>query len=153
VIDAVTARCVSRAYVPGGAEVTRIERMGRYLSVVCSNFVHNLLRTESEPGYFERVVVSDDKLSESGRDRFLTVSSEKAQELLSEFDTFLTSLGASDGDASGKRYGVGIYFFEEGHAEGIAEPREHRTNLPSAHSSKTTAVEEIDVLAAVKRKD
>jgi len=153
VIDGVTARCVSRAYVPGGADVTRIERMGRFLRVVSANFVHNLLRAESDPGYFERAVVSDERLSETGRDRFLTVSSEKAQELLSEFDTFLTGLGASDGDASGKRYGVGIYFFEEGHAEGIAEPREHRTNLPSAHSSKTTAVEEIDVLAAVKRKD
>jgi hypothetical protein len=48
---------------------------------------------------------------------------------------------------------VGIYFFEEGHAEGIAEPREHRMARPGAHSSKSTLVEEIDVLAAVKRKD
>jgi hypothetical protein len=154
VIDGISARCVSRAYVPGGADVTRIERMGRFLKVVSANFVHNLLRTESEPGYFERAVVSDARLSESARDEFLAVSSEKAQELLSEFDTFLTRLGASDGDpASGKKYGVGIYFFEEGHAEGIAEPREHRMARPGAHSSKSTLVEEIDVLAAVKRKD
>jgi len=153
VIDEVTARCLSRAYVPGGADVTRIERMGRFLGVVTWNFVHNLMRSDSDPGYLERTVVSDETLSEAGRDKFLSISSEKAQELLAELDTLLTRLGASDGNPSGKRYGVGIYLFEERHAEGIAEPRGHRMNPPSAHSSKTTDVEEIDVLAAVKRKD
>jgi hypothetical protein len=154
VIDGATARCLSRAYVPGGEHVTRIERMGRNLRVIVSNYVHNIMRTDDEPGYFERLVVSDEKLSESGRDEFLAVSTEKAQELLGELDTFLTRLGASDGDpGSGKKYGMGIYFFEEGHAEGIAEPRVERTARPSAQSSKSTAVEEIDVLAAVKRKE
>lgn len=135
VIDGINARCVSRAYVPGGADVTRIERMGRFLRVVSANFVHNLLRTESEPGYFERAVVSDERLSESGRDRFLTASSEKAQELLAEFDTFLTSVGASDGDPSGKRYGVGIYFFEKVTRKGSPS----RASIEQIHPAHTAA--------------
>src|ERR1700742_3455965 len=113
VIDGTTARCLSRAYVPQGADVTRIERMGRFLGVVTANFVHNLLRTGSEPVYFERTVVSDELLSEAGRDRFLAIAGERGQELLAELDTFLTRLAATEQNESGRKYGVGIYFFEE----------------------------------------
>ena len=49
VIDGNTARCLSRAYVPRSADVTRIERMGRFLGVVTANFVHNLLRATPIP--------------------------------------------------------------------------------------------------------
>src|SRR5882757_3157999 len=62
VVEGQTVRCLSRAYVPRGSdsEVTRIERMGRYLGGHAGNFVHNLLRTEQEPLYLERVVVADE---------------------------------------------------------------------------------------------
>ena len=39
-----SVRCLSRAYLPQGADVKRIERMGRFLSSVTASFVHNLLR-------------------------------------------------------------------------------------------------------------
>ena len=153
VIDSMTVRCLSRAYVPRGADadVTRIERMGRFLGVVSENFVHNLLRTESDPAYFERTVVSDEILSQVGRDRFLEVSGQKCQELLAELDTFLARLVSTERRDTGKKYGVGIYFFEERAAEGT----EQRVQRPSreGNSGKVAAVEEIDVLAAVKRKD
>ena len=153
VIDSMTVRCLSRAYVPRGADadVTRIERMGRFLGVVSENFVHNLLRTESDPAYFERTVVSDEILSQVGRDRFLEVSGQKCQELLAELDTFLARLVSTERRDTGKKYGVGIYFFEERAAEGTQQ----RVQRPSkeGNSGKVAAVEEIDVLAAVKRKD
>ncbi len=153
VIDGMTARCLSRAYVPRGADadVTRIERMGRFLGVVSENFVHNLLRTEADPAYFERTVVSDEILSNAGRDEFLAVSGEKCQELLSELDTFLTRLATTERRAAGKKYGVGIYFFEERAVEGT----EQRTQRPiqERNSGKAAALEEIDVLAAVHRRD
>jgi hypothetical protein len=150
VIDGMTARCLSRAYVPRGADVTRIERMGRFLGVVSENFVHNLLRTDAEPAYFERTVVSDEILSNSGRDEFLAVSGEKCQELLAELDTFLTRLATTERRDAGKKYGVGIYFFEERAVEGT----EQRTQRPihERNSGKAAAVEEIDVLAAVNRR-
>ena len=113
VIDSVTVRCLSRAYVPKGADVKRIERMGRFLSVIAANFVHNLLRISPEPVYFERTVLSDEPLTEMGRDRFLVLAAERGQELLTELDTFLTRLAAAESSQSGKKYGVGVYFFED----------------------------------------
>src|SRR3989475_2220525 len=97
IIDSVTVRCLSRAYLPKEADVKRIEWMGRALSNVATSFVHNLLRTTQEPAYMERAVVSDEALSEVGRDKFLTIAGERGQELLTELDTFLTRLAASEG--------------------------------------------------------
>jgi len=39
IVDGQTVRCVSRAYVPKGSDVTRIERTGRFLGVAAGNFV------------------------------------------------------------------------------------------------------------------
>jgi hypothetical protein len=151
VIDNSTVRCLSRAYVPRGADVTRIERMGRFLGVVTGNFVHNLLRTETDPAYFERAVVSDEALSGRGRDQFLALAGERGQELLSELDTFLTGLPAAEKPASGKRYGVGIYFFED---ESVGSPSERGdADGVKNNRAKPTAPQEIDVLAAVARKE
>jgi len=154
VIDNMTVRCLSRAYVPRGgadAEITRIERAGRFLGVVSENFAYNLLRSEPDPAYFERTVVSDECLSHTGRDKFLDVSGQKCQELLAELDTYLTRLGAAERGETGKKYGVGIYFFEEP-AAGGTEQRAQRQK-PEISRSNAAAVEEIDVLAAVHRKD
>jgi len=151
VIDGSTVRCLSRAYVPRGADVTRIERMGRFLGVVTANFVHNLLRSETEPAYFERAVVSDESLSDRGRDQFLAVAGERGQELLAELDTFLTGLAGSDKSPTGKRYGVGIYFFED---ESVESPIERDgTSGVKSERAKPSAPQEIDVLAAVGRKE
>jgi hypothetical protein len=152
VFDGSGVRCLSRAYVPKGADVTRIERMGRFLGVVTANFVHNLLRTEGDPAYFERTVVSDDALSDRGRDQFLTLAGERGQELLAELDTFLTGLAASEKTGSGKRYGVGIYFFEDKSTEGQND-RNKRTHEVQNESGKGKILQEIDVLAAIARKD
>jgi hypothetical protein len=152
VIDGTTARCLSRAYIPPGADVTRIERMGRFLAVVTANFVHNLLRTGAEPVYFERTVVSDEVLSESGRDKFLALAGERGQELLAELDTFLTRLAATEPtEASGRKYGVGIYFFEEQAADQAAQQQSRKTY--ETDSGKATEIQEIDVLAGFGGKE
>ena len=148
VIDSITVRCLSRAYVPKGADVKRIERMGRFLAVVTANFVHNLLRVSPEPVYFERTVVSDEMLSEVGRDRFLALAGERGQELLTELDTFLTRLAASERSEQGKKYGVGVYFFEDQLYDGITDSQPRETY--DEKSRRTVShVEEIDVLAGL----
>src|SRR6478672_5638549 len=151
VIDSITVRCLSRAYVPKGADVKRIERMGRFLAVIAANFVHNLLRVSPEPIYFERTVVSDEPLTEVGRDRFLVLAAERGQELLTELDTFLTRLASSERIESGKKYGVGVYFFEDQPTDQTADTQpndvyEERVPPPPA------TLEEIDVLAGLNRK-
>jgi hypothetical protein len=151
VIDGTTVRCLSRAYVPKGADVKRIERMGRFLAVVSANFVHNLLRESPEPVYFERTVVSDELISETGRDKFLALAGERGQELLTELDTFLTQLAAKERSESGKRYGVGVYFFEdESHDE--TRDVQHKDTANEKTARPQSAVEEIDVLAGIGRK-
>src|SRR5882762_1394479 len=150
VIDAMTVRCLSRAYLPHGADLKRIERMGRVLANVTSSFVHNLLRLGPEPLYFERAVVSDDLISEAGRDKFLAVAGERGQELLTELDTFLTRLAASERSETGKKYGVGVYFFENQSADQETEVQ------PKTHDEKSgrtvSPLEEIDVLAGLGHK-
>jgi len=150
VIDSMTARCLSRAYVPKGADVKRIERMGRFLAVVSANFVHNLLRVSPEPVYFERTVVSDESISEAGRDKFLALAGERGQELLTELDTFLTRLAASERSEAGRKYGVGVYFFED---QSTDQETEVQTKTDDEKTSRTVLpVEEIDVLAGLGHK-
>jgi len=144
VIDGNTVRCLSRAYLPQGADVKRIERMGRFLASVAASFVHNVLRLNTEPVYFERAVTSDEPLTESGRDKFMSLTGERAQELLAELDTFLTRLAATERSDSGKRYGVGIYFFED-QADGAVEAEPRRPAEPATHPP----MQEIDVLAGL----
>jgi Family of unknown function (DUF6502) len=149
VIDSITVRCLSRAYLPQETDVKRIEWMGRVLSNVASSFVHNLLRGAQEPAYLERAVVADEPISEAGRDKFLAIAGERGQELLTELDTYLTRLAATERSESGKKYGVGVYFFEDQPAGGQAQPKD----FGSGKSSRLPPVlEEIDVLAGLGRK-
>jgi hypothetical protein len=150
VIESVTVRCLSRAYLPQEADVKRIEWMGRVLTNVAASFVHNLLRGGQEPAYLERAVVADEPISEAGRDKFLAVAGERGQELLTELDTFLTRLAASERSEEGKKYGVGVYFFEDQPTGGLSvQPKA----LNAEKSSRTASpVEEIDVLAGLGRK-
>jgi Family of unknown function (DUF6502) len=153
VVDGTTVRCLSRSYVPRGADVTRIERMGRFLAVVAGNFVHNLLRAEADPSYFERTVVSDDLLSDRGRDKFLAMAAERGEELTTDLDTYLTGLAASERTSSGKRYGVGVYFFEEA-ASQLPEARIGGAGSENPNDDhKSNRIEDIDVLTNVRRKE
>jgi len=147
IIESVTVRCLSRAYLPKEADVKRIEWMGRILSNVATSFVHNLLRTTQEPAYMERAVVSDEPLSEVGRDKFLAIAGERGQELLTELDTFLTRLAASERSDTGKKYGVGVYFFEDRSTERPPDIQ-HKPYIQKT-ARRGSPVEEIDVLAGL----
>jgi hypothetical protein len=121
--------------------------MGRVLSNVATSFVHNLLRTTQEPAYLERAVVSDEPLSEVGRDKFLAMAGERGQELLTELDTFLTRLAASERSDTGKKYGVGVYFFED-RSTGRPMDIQHKPYIQKT-ARRGSPVEEIDVLAGL----
>lgn len=146
-VDSRTLRCLERAFVPKGSDVAaRIERAGRFLSVVAGNFAHNLMRTGSEPTYFERVVVSDEVLTDSSRDAFLAISAQKGQELMGELDSFLSLLPPTEPHAVGKKYGLGIYFFEEPATNGPVA-RSLNAKQDDVSKEKPAQLEEIDVLA------
>jgi len=150
VVEGTTVRCLSRAYlVPASADTTRIDRVGWFLGSLAGSVVHNLLRSEKDPIYFERSVVADVPMSETSRDQFIAEANDKGQALLVELDTFLTALAAERPTESGKKYGVGIYFFESQTEENQTE-RQKETN--QTLNSESSAVQEIDILAAVNRK-
>jgi hypothetical protein len=151
IVEAQIVRALSRAFVPKGSDVTRIERVGRWLAAAAGNFVHNLMREERDPVYFERIVVADEVLKDSARDAFLSVAGELGQEFLGELDNFLSQLPPSEANATGKRYGVGLYFFEEPATNGPVA-RSVKTLQDNA-SSDRSIVEEIDVLAPRRRNE
>lgn len=148
VIDSITLRCLSRAYLPQETDVKRIEWMGRVLSNVAASFVHNLRRDPQEPVYFERAVVCDEPISESGRDKFLALAGERGAALLYELDTFLAQLTTTEGSASGRRYGLGVYFFDDQLGDDAsAQMRQSKKDKPASSPSPV----EIDVLAGLGR--
>jgi hypothetical protein len=150
VLDGNTVRGLSRAYVPQSADVTKIDRIGRFLGLATQSFVHNLLRNDADPLYFERTVVSDEALSELGRDNFAALANEKGQELLAELDTALTHMSTSEKNIVGKKYGVGLYFFEDSTNE--PSEKEAQRNNSVTGGTQPRVIEEIDVLAPLGRK-
>jgi hypothetical protein len=148
VIDSITLRCLSRAYLPQETDVKRIEWMGRVLSNVAASLVHNLRREPQEPIYFERAVVSDEPISEAGRDRFLALAGERGAALVYELDTFLAQLTTTEGTASGRRYGLGVYFFDDQLGDDASAQMRQSNNDKPARSPLPV---EIDVLAGLGR--
>lgn len=150
VIDSVTVRCLSRAYLPQETDVKRIEWMGRVLSNVAASFIHNLRREPQDPVYLERAVVCDEPISEAGRDKFLALAGERGKALLTELDSFLAHLTATDRSTTGRRYGLGVYFFDD-----QLSGDETHVRTTKSHDDKparaTAPVEEIDVLAGLIR--
>jgi hypothetical protein len=149
VIDSTTVRCLSRAYLPQETDVTRIEWMGRVLANVAASFIHNLRADPHEPVYLERAVVCDEPITESGRDKFLALAGQRGQALLNELDTFLAQLSATEGSASGRRYGLGVYFFEDQMTDDMEIPTRKRHDGKPARPA--SPMEEIDVLAGLGR--
>ena len=153
VLHGATVRCLSRTYLPHESDVKRIEWMGRVITNVASSSVHNFMRMGDEPVFLERAVVCDNTISEQGRDKFLALAAERGQEMLTELDTFLTRLIPPDQSDSGKKYGVGIYFFEDQTPnipqEGRSAPSDVQRDKDK--SSKSVPIE-IDVLAGFPQK-
>jgi hypothetical protein len=113
IINNTTLRCISRSYVPATKEHSYVDRMSRFLDSLVNTVVHNLLRSEKDPTFYERIVVSDLPMSDGQRDRFFGEAKLKSESLLYELDNFLTGLGLENDPGSEKKYGVGIYFFEQ----------------------------------------
>jgi hypothetical protein len=148
VVDSVTVRCVSRAYLPQDADIKRITWAGRVLANLADSFAHNLVRKANEPVYLERAVVSDEPLTEAGRDKFLAAAGERGQELLTELDAFATRLARTEQSSTGKRYGFGVYFFEDQNILTATDQTDtHEVAIPSRDLPSES--DEIDVLAGI----
>lgn len=106
-------RCVSRSFLPGGKDLSKIARLGRVAGALNSNFVHNLLQDADQPSYFERTMVSDFPLSEVGRNAMLSQLNIDGGDFIEGIDKWVSTKAADHVDESGHRYGVTAFFFED----------------------------------------
>jgi Family of unknown function (DUF6502) len=150
IVDQRMLRCRSRAAVWNGSEedvnVQRIDRAAKCLEAAASSFAHNLLQETGAKRYFERMVVSDHPLSERGRDEFAAVAQVRGDNYVTELDSWISKHTEPDETPSGRRYGVGVYFFEESQppvqAGGAQSP-----GRDLSMEGRKGSVQEIDVLA------
>jgi Family of unknown function (DUF6502) len=106
-------RCVNRAFIPTGVDVSRISRLGRFVGALNSTFAHNLLRTSEEPSYFERVFVSEALVGQEYRDQLLGYLRDEGQQFLDKLCRWSNEKEEPLKDENGRRYGVGLYFYQE----------------------------------------
>jgi Family of unknown function (DUF6502) len=106
-------RCTTRSFHPGGKDLSRISRLGRIGAAMHSNFVHNLLRDEDEPSFFERTMVADFPISDVGRNLMLGHLRVDGEDFIDSLDKWVVTKGIDHMDKEGRRYGVTAFFFEE----------------------------------------
>jgi hypothetical protein len=92
------------------------------------------------------MVVSDHALSERARDDFSTIASARGDSYVTELDSWIAKHTEPDQSGNGRRYGVGVYFFEESQSPdqsgGAKGP-----GSDSADEGRKGSIQEIDVLA------
>ena len=152
VVDQATIRCQSRVAVFGkkaDEAVGRINRAAKCLEAAARSFAYSLQQADIANGYFERMVVSDHSLSLKSRDEFALVAQVRGDAYVAELDTWLSKNTQPDVSPNGKRYGVGVYFFEEAQSE--QQPESDASSGADLASSRIAEaykpVDEIDVLA------
>jgi hypothetical protein len=106
-------RCINRTFIPSGVDVSGISRLGRFVGALNATITHNLLRTSEEPSYFERIFVSDSQVNLIYRDQLLGFLREEGQVFLDKLCRWSLEKEESLRDSEGKRYGVGVYFYED----------------------------------------
>ncbi len=103
-------RCVKRELIVPNQRQNAMSRMGRYVSALIHTYLHNIERRE--PPYFERTVVSDQKLNLGQVDDVLHYVAREGQTWLVGLDEWIARAASKEYSPDGKRYGVGVYFFE-----------------------------------------
>jgi hypothetical protein len=150
IVDQNTLRCRARAAVRRSSDDDKvsplIDRAAKCLEAVASSFAHNLLRENSDKTYFERTVVSNHPLSERSRDEFSAIAQNRGDSYVTELDSWIAKHTEPDESPAGRRYGVGVYFFEESQS---AEQSAGAGSLggDSSVRGRKGAIQEIDVLA------
>ncbi|HEY6455127.1 MAG TPA: DUF6502 family protein [Steroidobacteraceae bacterium] len=145
-----TLRCRARAAIrlsSDDANVTPvIDRAAKCLEAAASSFAHNLLRENSGKTFFERMVISNHALSERSRDEFSAIAQNRGDSYVTELDSWIAKHTEPDESGAGRRYGVGVYFFEESQS---LEQSDGARGLGGSLSAegRTGSIKEIDVLA------
>jgi hypothetical protein len=106
-------RCLNRTFIPSGVDVSGISRVGRFVGALNATFMHNLFKSPDEPSFFERIFITDSLVSLDYRDKLLAFLREDGQTFVDKLCRWSVEKEDASKDSQGKRYGVGVYFYEE----------------------------------------
>jgi hypothetical protein len=106
-------RCLNRTFIPSGVDVTGISRVGRFVGALNATFMHNLLRSPDDPSFFERIFVTDQLVGVEYRDQLLGFLRDEGQGFVDKLSRWSVEKEEASSNSAGRRYGVGVYFYEE----------------------------------------
>lgn len=107
-------RCTTREFIPLNKDLPQIQRYGRCIQALARTLRLNMTEFPKGEGYFERTLVTDQKLTVAQRDQFHSRVWETGQFWLGDLDSQLGGARVADDidDDSMRHYGVGVFFFE-----------------------------------------
>jgi hypothetical protein len=124
VVGGTLVRCKARAAIStskaGSGKGGLLAQYGRFLSTAAGTVAHNIRNEDPSDLYFDRLLISDTPLSYRVRKHFHVRAMGSADAFLTELDSWLAKNAGEPTEGSDKRYGIGVFFFEESSDEGAA---------------------------------
>lgn len=113
-LDGGFIRPLTRAYVLPAGNVARLDRLGKVLVNFTDSYAKGVVgEGDGFSAFSERTLVSDFPLSDSGARLFNDEVRDRGTKLLTDLDSWLTSQAGLVSADSGRRYGCGLYVFED----------------------------------------
>jgi hypothetical protein len=104
--------CTSRAYIPAGVGADRISRIGLVLGGLAANMTRNLLLSDGELGYPERLVATDFPVSASGRVKIFEWLTTDGLRFLETLDAWMNSHQDELKADSGQPVAVSFFMYD-----------------------------------------
>lgn len=123
VINGNIVRCKTRAVInpsTGSGKEGQVAQYGRFLAAAAGTVAHNVLAEDPSHFYVDRFLISDVPLSDRISKQFQVRAQGSIDAFLTELDGWLTKNSGETTDGSGRRYGVGVFFFADGKEDNIA---------------------------------
>jgi hypothetical protein len=117
VVGGTLVRCKARAAISNSkgssGKVGLLAQYGRFLATAAGTVAHNIDHEDPSDGYFDRLLISDVPLSDRSRKHFHVRAMGSADAFLTELDSWLSKNTGEPTEGSDRRYGIGVFFFQE----------------------------------------
>jgi len=104
--------CTNRAYIPAGVGAERISRIGTVVGGLAANMTRNLLLTDDEIGYPERMVHSEFPVSDDGRLKIREWLTTDGIRFLETLDAWMNAHQDELKADQGQRVGVSLFMHD-----------------------------------------